>query len=83
MIIENHEDVIMTSFVNDHFETEISFKELFDFLHKHYFSRTMFKSIYLSSKKTIIFIEDLDMINFIEKLNELRSFIKHKTKIKK
>ncbi len=83
IIIENHEEATMTSFVNDHFEVEISFETLFDFLHEHYFSRTTFELIYLNSKKIIVFIEKLNMIEFIEESNELRSFIKHKIKILK
>ncbi len=83
IIIKNHEEAAMTSFVNDHSRTEISFEALFDFLHEHYFFRATFDLIYLNSKKTVVFIEKLNMIDFIKKFNELKSSVKHKIKIMK
>jgi hypothetical protein len=82
-IIKNHEKAIMTSFVNDYSDVEISFEILFNFLHERYFSKAIFEFIYLNSKKTIIFIEKLNIIDFTEKSNELKSSIKHRIKILK
>jgi hypothetical protein len=82
-IIENHEKAVMTLFVNDHSDVEISFEILFNFLHERYFSKTVFELIYLNSKKTVIFIEKLNMIDFTEESNELRSSVKHRIKILK
>lgn len=83
IIIEDHEDATFASFVNDHSETETTYEALFKFLHEHYFFRAVFELIYLSSKKIIAFIEELNMIDFIEESNELRSSIKHRIKIMK
>jgi hypothetical protein len=81
IIINDHEKTIMTSFVNDHSKAKVTFEALFDFLHQHYFSRTIFDLIYLSSKKTIAFTKKLNMIEFTKEFNELKSFVKYKTKI--
>jgi hypothetical protein len=83
IIIENHEETTFASFVNDHSQAEVTFEALFKFLHEHYFFRTTFEFIYLSSKKIIAFTEELNMIDFIDEFNELRSFFKHRVKIMK
>ncbi len=82
-IINDHEEAVMTSFVNDHSKAEVIFEVLFDFLHEYYFSKAAFEFIYLNSKKTIAFIEELNMIDFTKESNDLRSSIKHKIKIMK
>ncbi len=82
-IIEDHETIAFAFFVNDHSSAQVTFETLFDFLHEHYFLRTAFESIYLNSRKTAVFIEKLNMIDFTDEFNELRSFVKHRTKIMK
>jgi hypothetical protein len=67
----------------NHLNVEINFEILFDFLHERYLSKTTFEFIYLNSKKIIAFIEELNMINFTKRLNELKSSIKHRIKILK
>ncbi len=83
IIIDNHKKTIMTFFVNDYSEIEINFKALLNFLHEHYFFKAVFELIYLNLKKTIVFIEKLNMISFTKKSNKIRSFIKHRIKILK
>jgi hypothetical protein len=83
IIIEDHENAAMTFFVNDHFEARKNFDSLFSFLHNFYFLRVTFESIYLNSKKTTTFFEELNMIDFTERSKELRFSIKHRIKILK
>jgi hypothetical protein len=80
-IIEDHENAAMTSFVNDHSKAEKDFDSLFNFFHEYYFFRMTFEFIYLNVKKTATFTKKLNMIKFIKEFDELRSFIKHKTKV--
>jgi hypothetical protein len=83
IIIKHSEKTTMISFVNDYFEVEMIFEFLFKFFHHYYFFKMTFKFVYFNSKKTIIFIKELNMINFIKKSNEIRSSIKHWIKIMK
>jgi virulence-associated protein VapD len=80
-IIDDHEDAVMTSFVNDHSNAEKDFDSIFEFLHEYCFSRMTFESIYLNPKKTIAFTKELNIMRFTDESNDIRSSIKHKIKI--
>jgi hypothetical protein len=81
IIIEDYENATMTSFVNDHSKADKNFDSLINFFHEYYFFSVIFELRYLNLKKTTVFTKKLNMIKFIKEFDELRSFIKHKTKV--
>lgn len=58
--------------------TATSFEAMFDFLHNYYFPQASFESVYFTSYKTFVFINQLDFIEFTEDKNGLQLLIKYR-----
>ena len=80
-LIKKHEDYSFIMFINNYTSFIIIFNILFKFLHEKYFSRYVFKLIYLLKYKTFVFINSLKVLGFEESVAELRPSIKYKKKI--
>ncbi len=61
---EYHADRRFSLFMDDHIGATIFFEAMFEFLHHHYFSRTIFGPVCLAPHKTFIFTDQLDFIGF-------------------
>jgi len=68
-------------YMNDHVVSVRIFDSMFEFLHKQYFSRVIFESVYLSEHKTVIMSENLELLEFQRTSEELRFSLKHREKI--
>ena len=80
-IIENHRNVTMTSFINDHAVSVTDFEALYKFLEESYFSRVVFELIYLNLSKTAIFTDNLNLLSFTGSFRTIKPSIKHQNKI--
>ena len=65
-LIENYEDYIFIIFMNNHESLIIIYDVFFQFFHKRYFSRYVFKFIYLTEFKILMFINILKVLKFEE-----------------
>ena len=79
-IIENYNDAKFCLFINNYINATTNFDIIFEFLYIKYFFKTTFKSIYLSKYKIYIFINNLKIIKFIEKVQRLYLLIKYRKK---
>lgn len=68
-------------YMNDHVVSVRIFDSMFEFLHKQYFSRVIFESVYLSEHKTMIMSDNLELLEFQRTSEELRFSLKHREKI--
>ena len=82
ILIEDHEDHVFNIFINDYNSSAIIYNAFFNFLHENYFSKCVFKSIYLSKLKISIFAINLEMLKFQNNTEDLKSFIKYREKIR-
>ena len=82
ILIENYDIYFFVVFMNDHDVSVTNFETLFSFFYVEYFFRIVFESVYLSNHKTYLFTNILKMFNFQSNVIDLRSFVKHRNKIK-
>ena len=66
-----------TLFMNNHITVLTGFKNIIKFLHMKYFSRVAFRPIYLTGKKTFVFINKLKIIDFMSESEDLWPTVKH------
>ena len=75
--IENYRNIIMTSFMNNHAVSVTDFEALYKFLKESYSSKVVFELIYLNLSETAIFTDNLNLLNFTDSSEIIRSSIKH------
>ncbi len=80
--IGDHGDWGFSLFMDDHIRAAISFEAMFNFLHHHYFPRTILRPVYFAPYKTFIFTDQLDLFGFTEDKNRLRLSIKQRKRIR-
>ncbi len=68
--------------MDDHIGEAIYFEAMFDFLHHHYFPRTIFGPVYLTPYKTFIFTDQLDFVWFTQNKRGLRPSMKQRERIR-
>ena len=83
LLIEDHENAAFASFVDDYMSLVTIFDAIFEFLHTKYFLRCAFRPIYLASKKTHVFTDQLDFIGFTGSAEKLWPSIKYRKQIEK
>ena len=81
-IIDDHDDTVFVVFMNDHDVSATNFDNLFDFLHRKYFLKCVFESVYLSNHKTHLFFDEIELLRFEKNAERLRSTRKHREKIR-
>ena len=67
-IIENYNNARFCLFINNYINIISNFDIIFEFLYIKYFFKTAFELIYLSKHKIYIFINNLKIMKFIEKI---------------
>ena len=80
-LVDDHGDWRFSVFMDNHIRATISFKAIFNFLHKYYFPCACFEPVYLTPYKTFVFTDQLDFVDFTEDKNRLRSSMKHRDRI--
>ena len=81
-LIGGYADWDFSLFMDDHIGAAISFKAMFNFLHHHYFLRTIFGPVYLAPQKTFIFTDRLDCVGFTGDKNGFRPSMKQREQIR-
>ena len=77
IIIKDHRNVAMASFMNNHAASVTDFESLYEFLEFSYFSRVVFRLIYLNLIKTAVFSDSLNLLSFTRDSGNIRPSIKH------
>jgi len=80
-ILDIRKNTTFSIYMNDHVVSVRIFDSMFKFLHRQYFSRVIFESMYLFEHKTVIMSDNLDLLEFQEMSEELRLSLKHREKI--
>jgi len=80
-ILNIRKNTIFLIYMNDHVISVRIFDSIFEFLHKQYFSRIIFESMYLFKHKTVIMSNNLNLLEFQDMLEELKLSLKHRKKI--
>lgn len=80
-LIGDHGEVAFSPFVDDHIGSATCFDAMFDFLHTRYFPRCVFGPIYLSPKKSHVFMDQLDFIGFTGDASGIRPSRYHRDRV--
>ena len=81
IFIDDHDDYAFVIFMNDYNASTKNYENMFRFLHENYFSKCVFKSMYLFEHKTQMFSNNLKVFDFQNSASRLKSSMKHKNKI--
>ncbi len=63
-LLKIRKNTTFSIYMNDHVALIRIFDSMFEFLHKQYFSRIIFESMYLFEHKTVIMSNNLDLLKF-------------------
>lgn len=80
-LLDRHAKHAFQIFMNDHVDVVFDFESMYIFLAKQYFSRIAFESIYLLGQKTYVFVSNLELLEFEDNSNNVRSSLKHFEKV--